>query len=207
MSSSSCLSICASFVIKRGKWRLASASAVGASHADAGVATGVNGWLPVAGWSVSARLTHCGVLPAAPFHGGERSEPEWNGAAGGCTPIAFPATSAPVAGRWTVISEMYLTKHGEYIRQHGLPLEGKRIFIRIRQEVDDGVPLYEQIKAVVPTPEAQMGKKGHSSSNEVRRGFEGGSKGHRSITPAPRWQRDVRPPVDGGRGRKSRRSP
>ena len=94
---------------------------------------------------------------------------------------------------------MYVTKHGEYIRRHGLQLEGKRIFVRIRQEVDEGVPLYEQVKAVVPTPEAQMGKKGPSSSKEVRMVFEGGSKEHRSITPATRLHRAVRPPVGGGR--------
>src|ERR1035437_6445768 len=38
-----------------------------------------------------------GVLLAAPFYGGERSEPEWNGAARSCRESASPASSAPVA--------------------------------------------------------------------------------------------------------------
>ncbi len=109
--------------------------------------------------------------------------------------------------RWTDITGLYFAKHGEYIRQHGLPLEGKRIFIRVRQEVDDGVQLYEQVKAVVPKAEAPMGKKGPSSSKEVRRVFEGGSKEHRSITPATRQQRATRTPVGGGRRRRGRLSP
>ena len=41
---------------------------------------------------------------------------------------------------------------------------GKRIFISIRQEVDDGAPLYEQVKAVVPKPEWQEAQKGLSPS-------------------------------------------
>jgi len=39
-----------------------------------------------------------GVLLAAPFHGGERSEPEWNGAARSGSGTLSPAISAPVAG-------------------------------------------------------------------------------------------------------------
>ena len=108
--------------------------------------------------------------------------------------------------RWNEITGLYFAKHGESIRRHGLPLEGKRIFIRVRQEVDDGVQLYEQVKAVVPKAEVQMGKKGPSSSKEVRRGFEGGSKGLRSITPTTRQQRATRTPVGGGRRRRGRRS-
>jgi hypothetical protein len=38
-----------------------------------------------------------GVLLAALFHGGERSEPEWNSAARSCRKNASPAISAPVA--------------------------------------------------------------------------------------------------------------
>ena len=38
-----------------------------------------------------------GVLLAALFHGGERSEPEWNSAARSCREHASPAISSPVA--------------------------------------------------------------------------------------------------------------
>ena len=88
-------------------------------------------------------------------------------------------------GRWCEITTLYFKKHGAYIKQHGLPLVGKRIFIRLRQELDEGVPLYEQVRGVVPKPEVQMGRKGPSSSKEVRKRFEGSSKGVRSITPTP----------------------
>jgi len=98
-------------------------------------------------------------------------------------------------GRWIEITRLYFKKHGEYIKQHGLQLVGKRIFIRLRREVDEGVQLYEQVKAVVPTPEVEMTKKGLSSSKGVRRRFEGASKGVRSITPTTRQQRAL-----GGRG-------
>jgi len=51
------------------------------------------------------------------------------------------------------ITGLYFAKHGESIRRQGLQFVGKRIFIRLRQELDEGVPLYEQVKAVVPQPE------------------------------------------------------
>jgi hypothetical protein len=52
------------------------------------------------------------------------------------------------------IADLYFMKHGEYLEQHGVRLEGKRIFIRIRQEVDGGsANLYEEVSAVVPEPE------------------------------------------------------
>ena len=52
------------------------------------------------------------------------------------------------------IAWQYFMKHGEYIKQHGVQLEGKRIFIRVRQEVDGGgASLYEEVNAVVPGPE------------------------------------------------------
>ncbi len=57
------------------------------------------------------------------------------------------------------ITELYYEKHGEWIREHGAQLAGKRIFIRIRQEVDDGVNLYEEVKAVAPEPEGRTGRK------------------------------------------------
>ena len=92
-------------------------------------------------------------------------------------------------GRWSEITKLYFKKHGEYIQQHGLQLVGKRIFVRLRQEVDEGAQLYEQVKAVVPQPEVQMGKKGLSSSKEVRRSFEGCSKHHANNKTATRPRR------------------
>ena len=55
----------------------------------------------------------------------------------------------------TDITAVYFMKHGPYIKQHGIELAGKRIFIRIRQETDDGADLYEEVKAVVPEPEGR----------------------------------------------------
>ena len=89
-------------------------------------------------------------------------------------------------GRWIKITGLYFAKHGEYILQHGLRLVGKRIFIRLRQELDEGTPLYEQVKAVVPPPEVPRVKKGTSSSKDLRILFESSSKGLRSNTPASR---------------------
>ena len=51
------------------------------------------------------------------------------------------------------ITVPYFQKHGAYIQEHGVWLEGKRIFIRIRPEVDEGANLYEEVQAVVPEPE------------------------------------------------------
>ena len=56
---------------------------------------------------------------------------------------------APEDGAWD-ITELYFQKHGEYIKKHRVRLAGKRIFIRIRREVDGGVDLYEEVKALVP---------------------------------------------------------
>ena len=53
------------------------------------------------------------------------------------------------------ITALYFTKHGPYIQEHGVELTGKRIFIRIRREMDDGANLYEEVKAVVPEPEGR----------------------------------------------------
>jgi hypothetical protein len=54
------------------------------------------------------------------------------------------------------IAELYFMKHGEHLEQHGVRLEGKRIFIRIRQEVDGGsANLYEEVSAVVPESEGR----------------------------------------------------
>jgi hypothetical protein len=51
------------------------------------------------------------------------------------------------------ITELYFKKHGAHILQHGVELVGKRIFIRIRQEMDDGASLFEEVQAVIPPPE------------------------------------------------------
>lgn len=53
------------------------------------------------------------------------------------------------------ITGLYFQKHGEYLRAHGVYLVGKRIFIRTRLELDDGVALYEEVQAVVPPPQGQ----------------------------------------------------
>jgi hypothetical protein len=56
------------------------------------------------------------------------------------------------------ITGLYFKMHGGYIKKHGVQLAGKRIFIRIRQEVDDGPNLYEEVKALVPEPEGRAGR-------------------------------------------------
>ena len=48
------------------------------------------------------------------------------------------------------ITEQYFQEHGEYIRNHGVRLARKRIFIRIRREVDGEAVLFEEVNAVVP---------------------------------------------------------
>ena len=48
------------------------------------------------------------------------------------------------------ITAQYFQKHSEYIQKHWMELSGKRIFIRVRPEVDGGVDLYEEVSAVVP---------------------------------------------------------
>jgi hypothetical protein len=56
------------------------------------------------------------------------------------------------------ISRQYYQKHGEYLKTHSVHIIGKRIFIRTRQESDDGPALYEEVKAVVPAPEGRAGR-------------------------------------------------
>ena len=56
------------------------------------------------------------------------------------------------------ITGLYFRKHGEYIKQRRVRLAGKRIFIRIRQEVDGGPNLFEEVKALVPEPEGRAGR-------------------------------------------------
>jgi hypothetical protein len=53
----------------------------------------------------------------------------------------------------TDITELYFKKHGGYIKQQGVELVGKRVFIRTRQEMDDGANLFEEVQAVIPPPE------------------------------------------------------
>jgi hypothetical protein len=55
---------------------------------------------------------------------------------------------------WCDISALYFAKYGEYLRRHGIQLIGKRIFVRVRPETDDGPNLHEQVKAIVPDPGA-----------------------------------------------------
>jgi hypothetical protein len=52
------------------------------------------------------------------------------------------------------ITALYFKKHGGYIQQQGMELVGKRIFIRTRQEMDDGANLFEEVQAVIPPPES-----------------------------------------------------
>jgi hypothetical protein len=51
------------------------------------------------------------------------------------------------------ITRLYFKKHREYLIRRQVQLVGKRIFIRIRREVDEGANLYEEVHAVVPVPE------------------------------------------------------
>ena len=46
-------------------------------------------------------------------------------------------------------------KHGESLKKLGVQLVGKRIFIRIRKEVDDEFAFLEEVKTLVPPPEGQ----------------------------------------------------
>jgi len=64
------------------------------------------------------------------------------------------ALPAPVGG-WSDITGLYFRKHGDYIVEHEVPVIGKRIYIRVRQERDDGPALYEEVRAVVPAPEGE----------------------------------------------------
>ena len=53
----------------------------------------------------------------------------------------------------TEITAQYFQTHGEYIQKHWTQLAGKRIFIRVRPEVDGGVDSYEEVSALVPEPQ------------------------------------------------------
>ena len=51
------------------------------------------------------------------------------------------------------ITRLYFKKHREYLIRSQMQLVGKRIFIRLRRELDEGARLYEEVQAVVPPPE------------------------------------------------------
>jgi hypothetical protein len=102
-------------------------------------------------------------------------------------------------GRRVEITALYFRKHGAYIRQHALPLEGKRIFVRVRQEVDEGAQLYEQVRAVVPKPEVATARNRLIPSKDLRIPFEEPSKPLRTNTPTSRL-RHATPALAGSRG-------
>jgi hypothetical protein len=115
----------------------------------------------------------------------------------------IPATQ----GRWCNITRLYLDKHGAQIKERGLQLVGKRIFVRLRLEVDEGVALFEQAKAKVPKPEVEIDRKGPISSNKLRTSFERASNELRNITGTSRVHRASNARAGGRRGRKSRPGP
>jgi hypothetical protein len=65
----------------------------------------------------------------------------------------------PLRNLWCDLTRLYFQKHGEYIKTHAVQLAGKRLFVRIRPETDEGPNLFEQIQAVVPAPGLKTGKK------------------------------------------------
>jgi hypothetical protein len=65
----------------------------------------------------------------------------------------------PVAvNGWCEITELYFQKHGDYIKANSVQVVGKRIVIRLRQELDAGPTIYEEVRAVVPPPEGRSGR-------------------------------------------------
>ena len=67
----------------------------------------------------------------------------------------------PLVNHLCEITSLYFLKHGPYIDEHRLLLPGKRIYIRLRQEFDEGPGIYQQVRAIVPGPQdrATRGKK------------------------------------------------
>ena len=106
-------------------------------------------------------------------------------------------------GRWFEITKLYFKKHGEYIKQHGLELVGKRIFVRLRPETDDGPNLYEQVRAVVPKPEVKMGKKAIVPTKLLRSSYEAPAKLLRNIPRTTSPRQALRTPLGGGSWRKA----
>jgi hypothetical protein len=56
----------------------------------------------------------------------------------------------PPVNQLSEITSLYFLKHGPYIDEHRLPLPGKRIYIRLRQEFDAGPGIYQEVRAIVP---------------------------------------------------------
>jgi hypothetical protein len=54
---------------------------------------------------------------------------------------------------WSEITGLYFKKHGGYIETQLGQIVGKRIVIRLRQELEAGPTGYEEVRAVVPPPE------------------------------------------------------
>jgi hypothetical protein len=65
----------------------------------------------------------------------------------------------PLVNGLSNITSLYFLKHGPYIEQHRLPLTGKRIYIRLREERDEGPGIYQEVRAIVPGP-ADRGARG-----------------------------------------------
>ena len=57
------------------------------------------------------------------------------------------------------ITKLYFQKHRSYLIANQVQIVGKRIFVRLRYERDEGANLYEQVEAVVPPPEVEKRKK------------------------------------------------
>lgn len=63
------------------------------------------------------------------------------------------------ANRQFDITDLYFKKHRDYLIRNQVQIVGKRIFIRLRHEIDEGANLYEQVNAFVPPPEEWTRKK------------------------------------------------
>jgi hypothetical protein len=61
----------------------------------------------------------------------------------------------PARARMCEITKDYFGKHGEHLAKHNVQIVGKRIFVRVRQEVDEGASFYEEVHATVPLPGGQ----------------------------------------------------
>ena len=58
------------------------------------------------------------------------------------------------ANRQHDITDLYFKKRRDYLIRNRVRMVGKRFFIRLRHERDEGANLYEQVNAVVPPLEA-----------------------------------------------------
>jgi len=59
----------------------------------------------------------------------------------------------PADGEWIDISDLYRRKHGPYLKANALQLTGKRVIIRLREELDDGSKTVQEVRALIPPPE------------------------------------------------------